>query len=182
MMRTLFCALALCGLAATSQAAEFTLSSPDMRNGQPLPQVQVYDGFGCHGENRSPALAWHNPPAGTQSFAVTAYDPDAPSGSGWWHWTVFNIPATVHELPAGIGPDGKGLPTGAIQGRTDFGTSGFGGACPPEGDAPHRYQFTVWALKTATLPLDAQASGAMVGFMLRANSIGQARLTPVFGR
>ncbi|MEJ7136989.1 kinase inhibitor [Amphibiibacter pelophylacis] len=175
------------GLAAAStfhvaHAADFTVTSTDMKDGQPLSSQQVYNGFGCSGANVSPQLSWSNAPAGTQSFAITAYDPDAPTGSGWWHWTVVNIPASVSSLPTGAGSKGGTLPAGAVQGRSDFGTAGFGGACPPAGDKPHRYQFTVWALKTAHLPLDGQASGAMVGFMLGANALGKAQLTPVYGR
>lgn len=171
-----------CTLASTAvQAADFTLSSTDMKEGQPLTNAQVYQGFGCSGGNVSPQLSWSNAPAGTQSFAITAYDPDAPTGSGWWHWTVVNIPANINSLPTGAGSAGGKLPAGAVQGRTDFGSAEFGGACPPKGDKPHRYQFTVWALKTATLPLDANASGALVGFMLNANVLAKAQLTPVYG-
>jgi Raf kinase inhibitor-like YbhB/YbcL family protein len=124
-------------------------------------------------------LAWSNPPAGTKRFAITGYDPDAPTGSGWWHWTVVNLPATTHALPAAVGEQ---LPAGAVQGRNDFGSAQFGGACPPVGDKPHRYQFTVWALKVDKLPLDNQASGALVGYMLNANVLGKATLTAVYGR
>ena len=154
-----------------------------MREGEMLSQAQVLNAFGCKGQNVSPPLAWRNPPKGTRSYAVTLYDPDAPTGSGWWHWTVFNIPESVTGLPKGAGSlNAKVLPEGAIQGRTDFGSAGFGGACPPIGDQPHRYQFTVWALNTDRLPLDVQASGAMVGFMLNAHAIEKARLTALFGR
>lgn len=181
-IRTTLAAAALTFSAHAVQAAEFTLSSTDISEGQSLSVMQVFNGFGCVGQNRSPQLSWSAAPAGTKSFAVTVYDPDAPTGSGWWHWTVFNIPATVTSLPAGITANGQGLPKGAIQGRTDFGSSGFGGACPPQGDKPHRYQFVVWALNTDKLPLDPQASGAMVGFMLNAAVIGRAKLTAYYGR
>jgi hypothetical protein len=142
------------------QAADFEATSPTFVDGKFLPAAHVLEGFGCHGGNRSPAIAWSGAPPGTKSFAVTLYDPDAPTGSGWWHWTVFNIPAAVASLPEGAGsPTGPGLPDGAIQGRTDFGAPGFGGACPPEGDPPHHYVLTVWALKVEKLPLDASAGG-----------------------
>ena len=131
-------------------------------------------------DNRNPQLAWTGAPEGTQSFVVTAYDPDAPTGSGWWHWTVFDIPAAVTELPAGA-TVGAGLPAGAVEGRTDFGAPGYGGACPPPG-APHHYVFTVFALGVADLPLDDGASGAMVGFMARANALASATLTATYGR
>ena len=172
----------LLGATALVQAAEFKLTSTDIAAGKPLTAQQVYQGFGCDGRNVSPQLSWSGAPTGTRSFAVTVYDPDAPTGSGWWHWTVVNLPASTTGLARGAGNPGGELPAGAVQGRTDFGPPGFGGACPPPGDKPHRYQFTVWALKTATLPLDANASGAMVGFMLRANALGKAQLTATYGR
>jgi len=162
-------------------AADFTLSSNQISEGKPLNAMQVYQGFGCNGGNVSPQLSWRGAPAGTKSFAITAYDPDAPTGSGWWHWTVVNLPASTHELASGAGSHGGALPAAAIQGRTDFGTSGYGGACPPKGDKPHHYQFTVWALKVAKLPVDANASGAMVGFMLNANALAKAQLTATYG-
>lgn len=165
------------------QAQAFEVSSPDFREGELLANEQVFNGFGCAGGNLSPQISWRNAPAGTRSFAVTVYDPDAPTGSGWWHWTVFNIPATASGLSKGAGVAASGqLPAGATQGRTDFGAPGFGGACPPAGDKPHRYQLTVWALDTERLPLDEQASGAMVGFMLNAHALGQARITARYGR
>ena len=168
---------------AVFQAHGFEVSSTDMREGETLTQAQVFNGFGCQGQNISPQIAWRHAPAGTKSFAVTLYDPDAPTGSGWWHWTVFNIPAGTSSLARGAGAaDGKQLPAGAAQGRTDFGAPGFGGACPPAGDKPHRYQFTVWALNTERLPLNEQASGAMVGFMLHAHALGKAQLTARYGR
>lgn len=170
-------------VASVAQAAEFKVASPSFIDGKTLPEVHVLEGFGCSGGNRSPALTWSGAPPGTRSFAVTLYDPDAPSGSGWWHWTVFNIPASVASLPEGAGsPTGPGLPEGAVQGRTDFGSTGFGGACPPKGDAPHRYVLTVWALKVDKLPLDASATGAMVGFYLNANAIAKTSITALYGR
>lgn len=133
--------------------------------------------------NISPQLSWENAPQGTRSFAITAFDPDAPTGSGWWHWTVVNIPPTVSDLPAGAGDkDNARLPAGAVQGRNDFGYAGFGGACPPEGDRPHHYRFTVWALDTPTLPIDAQSSGALVGFMIHNHVIASAQLTATLAR
>ena len=165
------------------QSGGFTLKSPDLPEGKPLPNAQVFNSFGSTGANVSPRLEWSGAPAGTKSFAVTVYDPDAPTGSGWWHWVIFNIPASVTSLPAGAG-DGKAnnAPKGAVQSQTDFGAPGFGGACPPEGDKPHRYIFTVHALKVDTLPLDAKAPGAMVGYYLTMNSLGKASFTRTFGR
>ena len=167
------------GASLASHAADFTLTSPDIADNQPLTRREVFNGFGCEGANTSPALAWRNAPAGTKSFAVTVYDPDAPTGSGWWHWTVVNIPRSTTSLSSGA--EGH-LPKGAVQGRTDYGQATFGGVCPPPGDKPHHYQFTVWALKVETLPLDAEASGALVGYMLNANVLAKATLTPTYGR
>lgn len=166
-----------------SAALPFSLSSQDIANGHPLTQQQVFAGFGCQGGNASPQLAWQNPPAGTKSFAITAYDPAAPTGSGWWHWTLVNIPAKTQSLPSGAGKTNSDkLPAGAVQGRNDFGYAGFGGACPPEGDKPHPYQFTVWALNVEKLPLDGNASGALVGFMLNSHVLAKAQLTATYAR
>jgi Raf kinase inhibitor-like YbhB/YbcL family protein len=181
-MRTLL-ALALLALATPASAAgKLTLTSADVKPGGQLGDKQVYAGFGCSGENVSPELSWQNAPAGTKSFVVTVYDPDAPTGSGWWHWVVYDIPADAKGLPAGAG-SGKGeLPQGARQARTDFGAPGFGGACPPPGDKPHRYVFTVYALKLEKLDVPADASPAMIGFMTKANALGSATFTARYGR
>ena len=160
--------------------AQMRLTSSDLVDGGTLPADQVFNGFGCSGANLSPALAWSGAPEGTKSFILTAYDPDAPTGSGWWHWTVANIPAGVTALAEGASP--AAMPAGAVEGRTDFGTPGFGGACPPEGAAPHRYVFTVFAMPEAALPLDANASGAMVGFYATAMALDKALLTVTYGR
>lgn len=169
--------------AGQGYAGDFVLTSPSMVAGSSMGQEQLFNGFGCSGGNISPELNWSGEPAATRSFAVTVYDPDAPTGSGWWHWLVFNIPATVHQLAGGSGNVEAGLaPAGSVQSRTDFGGTGYGGACPPEGDNPHRYQFTVWALDVETLPLDKEASGAMVGFFLRQHQLGQAGITVYYGR
>ncbi|MEM8486351.1 MAG: YbhB/YbcL family Raf kinase inhibitor-like protein [Bacteroidota bacterium] len=172
--------LLLAGLFTTTVTAQdFTLSSNDISEGQQLAAAQVFQGFGCEGENISPQLSWSNAPAGTKSFVVTAYDPDAPTGSGWWHWNVVNIPADVMSLDAGAG--GKnGMPEGASQLRNDYGTPGFGGACPPPGEV-HRYQFTVYALGTM-LELPPQPSNALAGFMTRANALASASITAVYTR
>lgn len=171
------------GLGLAWQAQALQLESPGLADGATLPQAQVYSGFGCTGDNLSPPLRWSGVPAGTKSLAITLYDPDAPTGSGWWHWVVFNLPATTTELAANAGSsDGKLLPAGAVQGRTDYGVPGFGGACPPEGHPPHRYQLTLFALDIDALPLDGNASAAMVGFYLNAHAIDKATMTWHFGR
>lgn len=177
-----FAPFALTGLLALAGAGQaLELSSPELKPGQRLSSKQVFNGFGCQGENQSPALAWRDAPAGTQSFALTVYDPDAPTGSGWWHWLVVNLPATSTGLPAGVGPLAA-LPKGAVEVRNDYGNPGFGGACPPVGDAPHRYQFTLWALKTPTLNLPANASAALTGYLIRANALGSTQLEVKYGR
>ena len=182
-MRTVIVAAALCLPAIAASAAGFTVSSPDFRNGSTIPMVHVFNQGGCTGGNKSPALSWSGEPAGAQSFAVTMFDPDAPTGSGWWHWTVFNIPATVHSLPENAGvPQSTQLPPGATQGRIDFGFSAYGGPCPPVGARPHRYIVTVYALKVPKLPLDAQSSGAVVGFMVHANALASASAMGRYGR
>ncbi len=170
-------------ISSTATAAPFSISSTDMRDGKPLALTHWFSGFGCSGGNISPQIAWKNAPADTRSFAVTVYDPDAPTGSGWWHWTVVNIARQVTRLAAGAGDkDNAKLPAGAVQGRNDFGYAGFGGPCPPAGDKPHRYRFTVWALDTATLPIDTGSGGALVGFMLHSHAIASAQLTAIAGR
>jgi Raf kinase inhibitor-like YbhB/YbcL family protein len=173
----------LFAISAFAHAAGFTLASATVKPNSTLTEAQVFNGFGCSGKNVSPALKWSGAPAGTKSFAITVYDPDAPTGSGWWHWVVFNIPASATELPEGAGAsDSKVLPAGAVQGRTDFGAPGFGGACPPKGDKPHRYVFTIYALKTDKIEVPADASAALVGFMINGNRIGKAGFTAKYGR
>lgn len=175
--------LLLAGGVATAGAAGLSLSSPTVAPNSMLGMDQVFNGFGCSGKNISPALAWKGAPEGTRSFALTVYDPDAPTGSGWWHWVVYNLPATVSELPAGAGDaSGAHMPAGAVQGRTDFGTPGFGGACPPAGDRAHRYVFTVFALKVEKLDVPADATAALIGYMINANQIGKASFTAKYGR
>jgi hypothetical protein len=182
-IRSLALGIGLLAGALAAQAAGFTLSSPTIKPNSMLGEAQVFNGFGCSGKNTSPALTWSGAPAGTKSFALTVYDPDAPTGSGWWHWVVYNIPAGTTQLPEGAGAvDGKGLPAGTIQGHTDFGSAAFGGACPPPGDKPHRYIFTVYALKTDKLDVPADASAALVGFMIHANKIGEAKFSARYGR
>lgn len=173
--------LAVTALPAAAQGP-FTLTSATLKDGATIGNDAVFNAFGCTGQNRSPALSWSGAPAGTKSFAITVYDPDAPTGSGWWHWTVVNIPATVTSLAAGAGSTKPALPNGAVEGRTDFGKPGFGGPCPPKGDKPHRYIFTVWALKADKLDVNGEASGAMVGYNLNGNKLATATFTALYGR
>lgn len=151
---------------------EFTVVSDEVEPGGTLRAEQVF----AQG-NRSPHLRWEGAPGGTKSYAVTCYDPDAPTGSGFWHWVLFDIPASVTELPAGAGSgDMKGLPAGAVHVRNDYGTQDFGGAAPPPGDGPHRYVFTVYAVDQEKLGPDSAASPAVVGFHLRFHAVGRAQL------
>lgn len=166
---------------AAFAGAPFTVKSTDMHEGKPLAEAQVANTFGCNGGNLSPQLSWTNPPEGTKSFAVTVYDPDAPTGSGWWHWVLYDLPANTTSLPQGAGPKAP-LPEGAKVGRNDGGAREFGGACPPPGDKPHHYIVTVFALKVETLQVPPDASSAHIGFMLNANSLGKAKLTGTYRR
>jgi Raf kinase inhibitor-like YbhB/YbcL family protein len=175
--------LLLLACSGVASAAEFSLSSPDIAAGSTIDSTHVLNGMGCTGGNVSPRLDWSGAPAGTQSFALTVYDPDAPTGSGFWHWVVVNIPPTADGLARGAGTaDGKMLPAGSVQVATDFGTPGFGGPCPPVGDKPHRYIFTLFALKTPKLDLPEHATAAVTGFMIHFNVIAQTSFTAYYGR
>ena len=167
-------------LTAPASAGDFRLSSTAIAEGAQLAPAQVFAGFGCTGGNTSPQLSWTGAPAGTKSFAITAYDPDAPTGSGWWHWNIVNIPAAVKEIGPGASTTAA-MPAGAVEIRNDYGVQGFGGACPPPGEV-HRYIFTVHALATDKLDLPADASNALAGFMIGANTIGTAKITAVYNR
>lgn len=183
MKKSMVLTMALLSVTA-AQAAEFTLKSKDVEPEAKLSQTHVYNAFGCTGNNMSPQLSWGGAPAGTKSFALTVFDPDAPTGSGWWHWVLVDLPANTMSLPGGAGAsDGKALPKGSRHIRTDFGTLGYGGPCPPVGDESHRYVFTLYALSVPNLAdLADDATAAMAGFMIRANSLGQATFTVTYGR
>jgi Raf kinase inhibitor-like YbhB/YbcL family protein len=181
MKRILAAAAAFC-LANAAHAA-FKLESPDIKAGGRIDRKFEFNGFGCSGENKSPALKWSGAPKDARSFAVTVYDPDAPTGSGWWHWSVINIPASVTELKPDAGnASGGNLPQGARHVRIDYGVAAWGGVCPPPGDKPHRYVFTVHALKTDKLDIPQDATAALAGYMINANSIGKATFTARYGR
>jgi Raf kinase inhibitor-like YbhB/YbcL family protein len=165
------------------QAASFTVTSPDIKEGAKIASAQVFNGMACTGNNLSPALEWKGAPASTKSYALTMYDPDAPTGSGWWHWVVYNIPASVTKLAAGAGDPAKTLlPQGATQGNTDFGKPGYGGPCPPPGSQPHHYQFTVFALDTDKLDIPAGATAAYVGYNVHAHTVATAKLNALYNR
>lgn len=172
--------LILSSTAATADA--FSLTSEDIAPGVLMSKSQEYRGFGCTGDNQSPQLAWSGAPKGTVAFALLAYDPDAPTGSGWWHWQVVNIPKEVTSLPAGAGDTSqKMIPKGSVQISNDYGEKGFGGACPPNGHGVHRYQFTVHAL-SQKLELPENASGALTGYMVNAHSLGSSTLEALYKR
>lgn len=176
-------AILLSCLSLQAVAAEFKLSSADIKPEATLSNAQVFNGFGCTGDDISPQLSWSGAPAGTQSYALTVYDPDAPTGSGWWHWVAINIPASVTGIANGAGTaDGKRMPVGTQQVRTDFGALGFGGACPPVGDKPHRYIFTLYALKVPKLDVSADATAALAGYMINGNMLAKTSFTAYYGR
>jgi Raf kinase inhibitor-like YbhB/YbcL family protein len=164
----------------------FTVRSNSFKDGDYLAQEHILSadyGFGCEGGNKSPHLAWSGAPAGTKSYAVTCFDPDAPTGSGFWHWLVINIPANVTELPLDAGHRSSSkLPNGALATRTDFGAPGYGGPCPPAGDHPHRYLFTVFAAGSETLQATADTSAAVIGFQLHFNTLAKAAIMGLYKR
>lgn len=152
-----------------------TLDSSDVKNGYSLETPQIFNMWGCTGENKSPQLTWSEVPPGTKSFAITMYDPDAPTGSGWWHWVAINIPANVHSLKEGAGQvGGNQLPSGATMVTNDFGFKGFGGACPPVNAKPHNYTITVYALNVPKIDIPASASPALAGYNILAHVIDKA--------
>ena len=178
-------ALALAAFTGAPANAAMKLTSPDIKPSGKIADEQVYSGFGCTGKNISPALSWSGtPPKGTKSFALTVYDPDAPTGSGFWHWVVFDIPPTATSLPKNAGDVKSNLaPAGTVQSRTDFGVPGYGGPCPPKGDKPHRYIFTLFAVDVDKLQVPGpDVSAAVVGFMLHFHTLGKATFTGKYGR
>lgn len=142
----------------------------------PLTVRNSFDGAGCHGDNLRPAMRWSGAPSATRSFAITVHDPDA-GGNGWWHWVVFDLPASLHELPEGSAP-----PPASHASHNDFGPSGWGGPCPPVGDAPHHYVFTVYALDVPTLRLPAGATAMQADAAIRKHAMAQAHATLTYGR
>ena len=170
-------------LSGSALAGTFKLSSKDISQGEFMSKAHEFVGFGCSGKDQSPQLAWSGAPKGTKSFAVTAYDPDAPTGSGWWHWQIVNIPSSVTELATGVGKPESGLaPKGSLQVKNDYGSRGFGGACPPVGHGVHHYRFTVHALSVEQLQLPEGASGALAGYMINANTIESSTIEALYKR
>jgi Raf kinase inhibitor-like YbhB/YbcL family protein len=170
-------------ISASVFAGSLTLSSQDIAQGEFMPKAQEFNGFGCSGGDLSPHLKWTNPPEGTKSFAITAYDPDAPTGSGWWHWQIINIPVTITEIPTGAGnTKTNNAPIGSRQIKNDYGSQGFGGACPPQGHGVHHYRFTIHALSVEKIDLPDDASGALAGYMINGKTIESATLESLYKR
>ena len=163
------------------QVPGFTVTSNDVSDGGVLPMPHVSGIMGAGGDDRSPQLSWSGFPEGTKSFAVTVFDPDAPTASGFWHWAVANIPASVTELPPGAGDkDGPKLPEGALQLRNDAGFAGYVGAAPPAGHGPHRYFIVVHAVDTEALDVTADTTPAVLGFNLFFHTLARATLVATY--
>jgi Raf kinase inhibitor-like YbhB/YbcL family protein len=156
--------------------------SSEWHDGGIVPKENVFNGSGCSGANISPQFHWFNAPSGTKSFAITIFDLDVPTGGGWWHWVIFNIPGTIFELPAGAGnKESRGLPPASVQCRNDYGEPGYGGPCPPTG-SPHRYLVKVFALNVEKLLFGSETPSGKMAKQIETHSIGVARLTVKFGR
>jgi Raf kinase inhibitor-like YbhB/YbcL family protein len=163
---------------------KFVLSSSDPQLAAKVPEVYTANVFGCTGGNASPPLQWTGAPAGTKSFVVTLFDPDEHSTpSGWWHWVVYDLPATVDKLPKGAGAERSSiLPPGTMQGRTDLGNDAYHGPCPDKGEPPHRYTFTVYALSVEKLDVPPDSSGAMVVSTASDHLLSKAVFIAHYGR
>jgi Raf kinase inhibitor-like YbhB/YbcL family protein len=181
----LIAALAVSALAAAplNAQARLRLMSNDVHAGAKIADTHVFNAMGCMGKNISPEVHWTGAPAKTKSFALTVYDPDAPTGSGWWHWVVYNIPASARSLPQGAGDKAKNLlPAGAVIGNGDAGMAAYQGPCPAKGDKPHRYIFSLYALDTDHLDVPAGATAAYVGFNIHGHQLAKSTLTAMYGR
>jgi Raf kinase inhibitor-like YbhB/YbcL family protein len=174
----------LVGGVVGADESSFSVSSPDFRPDRPIPESHVFNGYGCNGGNRSPALEWRGAPSGTKSFAITMFDLDEHgSPSGWWHWVVYDIPSATSRLPEDAGAiNSHALPSGAVEGRTDMSQDGYHGPCPDKGQPPHRYQITVYALSVDKLPVPPEATGAMVTYTAHDHTLAKATLTARYGR
>jgi Raf kinase inhibitor-like YbhB/YbcL family protein len=170
----------LAALMGAGVAQALTLTSPDIKPGAKIASEQVDSP--CGGKNISPALSWSGAPKGTKSIAVTIYDPDAPTGSGFWHWVVFNLPPDTTSLAKNAGdPKANLLPPGALTVRNDTGASTYNGPCPPKTDKPHHYHITVFAVDVDKLDPDATATPAVIGFNLHFHTLAKATLTGIWG-
>ncbi|HYZ15667.1 MAG TPA: YbhB/YbcL family Raf kinase inhibitor-like protein [Candidatus Acidoferrum sp.] len=177
---------ALAALACASPAAAsapFTLASATFADGGTIPHSAVYNAAGCDGANISPELHWSNAPHDARSFVLVVFDPKAQGGTGWYHWLAFDIPAALQSLPAGAGDPRSGkTPREIVFGRNDYGAPAYGGPCPPQGDGPHPYQFTIYALRVAHVPGGSGTTGTAVGALLRGEIVAHATLTGYYGR
>jgi len=170
-------------LVAQAQSPEFTITSSAFKAGAAIPHVYAYSGYGCDGRNTSPEVAWDGAPPETKAFALTMFDPDARSGQGWWHWIVFNIPATATKLQTNAGSgSGDLMPAGAVQGRNDFQTVGYGGPCPPAGSPPHHYHFTLYALDGQLDGLSPLTSGPTLLKAIRGHVLAKTEMIGLFSR
>ncbi len=171
---------------STSQAFssnDFQIKSSDIKPNATISNRHVFSGFGCNGENISPQISWKNAPKETKSFALTVYDPDAPTGSGWWHYVAINIPKNQTKLPSNFAAEDKfKIADDVLQVRNDFGVYKFGGPCPPKGDKPHRYVFTIYALKSEKLEVSESSTAALAGFMINQNILAKASFEAFYGR
>ncbi len=161
--------------------ASFTLYSPDIYQNQQIREEQVFNNFGCDGQNVSPRLVWRNAPNNVKSFAITMFNKDAKTGSGWWHWIVYNIPANINKIDEGASTNKKLLPKGAIQGINDYGKKQYGGACPPEREK-HNYIITIYALNVEKLDLPRNSTPAMVSLYLNKHKIKIATINAFYER
>ncbi len=180
-----FAALAALGSALPAAAATppFVLHSATFADNGTIPRSAVYNAAGCDGSNISPQLRWSGAPPQAQSFVLVVFDPKAQGGVGWYHWLAFDISAGVHEFVAGAGdPQSRKMPPGVLFGRNDFGSVGYGGPCPPVGDGPHPYQFTLYALNIRHVSAGPQTGGAAIGALLRGTIVAHATLTGYYGR
>lgn len=181
--KSLFLVAFFVSCSINSANAKLQISSLNISPNSTISNKHVFKGFGCSGENISPQISWNNAPIGTKSYALTVYDPDAPTGSGWWHYVAINIPATYSELPANFGATNSfKTKDGINQVRNDFGIYNFGGPCPPQGDKKHRYFFTIHALKVEKLDVPESATAALAGFMINQNTIAKASFAGYYGR
>jgi len=187
---TVLCGIVLLSVLPTpaqvksSPKSKFVLSSPDTQMAAKVPETYVANLFGCSGGNMSPPLKWTGAPEGTKSFVLTLFDPDEHADpSGWWHWVVYDLPASTTELPKGAGVEkSSALPAGTMQGRTDLGNDAYHGPCPDKGDPPHRYTFTIYALSVDKLDVPADSSGAMVVSTAKEHLLGKAVFVAHYGR
>lgn len=178
-----FFALLSLSISTFAHSSSLSLFSNDIAQGEFMSKAHEFNGFGCSGDDLSPHLKWSNAPEGTKSFAITVYDPDAPTGSGWWHWQIINIPNNILEIETGAGSVGKNsVPQGSVQISNDYDIQGFGGACPPSGHGVHHYRFTIHALSIEKLELPEGASGALAGYMINANTIESSSIEALYKR